>query len=173
MGTYKEIEGDLIVLAKAGKFDIIGHGCNCFATMQAGIAKPIKEAFPEAYKADQNWKATPEKRLGSFTVGENIKYGVMVVNFYTQFMPGPDLRIKALESSFREFATVMKETLSEDDIEAINIGLPLIGCGIAGGDWKEVSKLIRKELKDFNVTIVKLPSNVKKFPLPIRNFVQR
>jgi O-acetyl-ADP-ribose deacetylase (regulator of RNase III) len=34
----KEIEGDLIDLAKRGHFDVVTHGCNCFCTMGAGIA---------------------------------------------------------------------------------------------------------------------------------------
>ena len=36
--NYKEIEGNLISLALAGNFDVIAHGCNCFCTMQSGIA---------------------------------------------------------------------------------------------------------------------------------------
>lgn len=26
----KEIEGDLLMLAKQGHFDVVVHGCNCF-----------------------------------------------------------------------------------------------------------------------------------------------
>jgi O-acetyl-ADP-ribose deacetylase (regulator of RNase III) len=29
------IDGDLIKLAKEGKFDVIAHGCNCHSTMGA------------------------------------------------------------------------------------------------------------------------------------------
>jgi len=42
---YQEIEGDLIKLAKQGKFDVITHGCNCFCTMGAGIAPQMAKAF--------------------------------------------------------------------------------------------------------------------------------
>lgn len=35
------------------------------------------------------------------------------------------------------------------------IGLPLIGAGLAGGDWNIIEKIIGKELKDMDVTIVK------------------
>lgn len=41
------IQGDLIALDMAGKFDVIVHGCNCFHAMGAGIAKTIATAFPE------------------------------------------------------------------------------------------------------------------------------
>lgn len=42
------VHGDLIQLALAGQFDVIIHGCNCFCTMGAGIAKAIRQEFPEA-----------------------------------------------------------------------------------------------------------------------------
>ena len=38
----KDIEGDLLLLALAGHFDVIVHGCNCQCTMGAGVAKAIK-----------------------------------------------------------------------------------------------------------------------------------
>jgi O-acetyl-ADP-ribose deacetylase (regulator of RNase III) len=50
----KTIEGDLITLAQSGTFDVIIHGCNCYCTMGAGIAKSIKKIFPAAYRADAN-----------------------------------------------------------------------------------------------------------------------
>ena len=43
--NYREIEGDLIILAKQGKFDVITHGVNCFCTMGAGIAPQMAKAF--------------------------------------------------------------------------------------------------------------------------------
>ncbi len=160
MGNYREIEGDLVKLAKKGEFDIIGHGCNCFATMKAGIALPIGIAFPEAKKADKNYLAQPEKRLGNFTLGHSVKYDIIVANFYTQFYPGPDLKIDALRNSFAKFVEAMNVTLSKEERDNVKIGLPLIGCGIAGGDWEEVSQIIKEEFKDFDITIVKFNPNV-------------
>ena len=39
------VKGDLIALAKEGKFDVIAHGCNCFNVMGAGIAPLMAETF--------------------------------------------------------------------------------------------------------------------------------
>jgi len=61
----KEITGDLLALALQGQFDVIVHGCNCFCTMGAGIAKTIKKQFPEAYVADQNTQPADHTKLGS------------------------------------------------------------------------------------------------------------
>jgi hypothetical protein len=49
----KVVRGDLVKLAFDGRFDVIIHDCNCQCVMGARIAKAIKQAFTEAYKADQ------------------------------------------------------------------------------------------------------------------------
>ncbi len=48
----KVIQGDLIKLAQDKEFDVIIHGCNCQCEMSAGIARAIRNTFPEAYEAD-------------------------------------------------------------------------------------------------------------------------
>ena len=61
----KTIQGDLIKLAVAGEFDVIVHGCNCFCTMGAGIAKTIKQKFPTAYQADLATIKGDKTKLGA------------------------------------------------------------------------------------------------------------
>ena len=85
-GSVKVVEGDLIKLAIEGDFDVIIHGCNCFCTMGAGIAKGIKSEFPEAYKADVNTAKGSREKLGTFssaTVTRN-NYEITIINAYTQ-----------------------------------------------------------------------------------------
>ena len=79
----KTLEGDLIKLGKAGAFDVIVHGCNCFCTMGAGIAKGIKSEFPEAYAADMNTKSGDHSKMGTITYAQI--GNLAVVNAYTQF----------------------------------------------------------------------------------------
>jgi O-acetyl-ADP-ribose deacetylase (regulator of RNase III) len=43
----KVVRGDLVKLALDGRFEVIIYGCNCQPVMDAGIAKAIKQAFPE------------------------------------------------------------------------------------------------------------------------------
>ena len=75
------IDGDLIQLANQGLFDVIGHGCNCFLNMNAGIAKSIRQAFPEAYSADWTTRRGDKKKLGTASFAD---YGDLVVlNLYT------------------------------------------------------------------------------------------
>lgn len=63
----KVIKGNLIGLALSGEFDVIIHGCNCFHTMGAGIAKQIRQYFPEAYVADLHTGRGDLRKLGSYS----------------------------------------------------------------------------------------------------------
>ena len=144
----KYIDGDLIQLAKEGKFDVIGHGCNCFGNMGAGIAKTIKEEFPEAYTADKfGSRRGDHKKLGTFT-----KYDypdLTILNLYTQFAYGTQ-KVEVRSDAVRKCMKEIKKNYSRK-----KIGLPMIGCGLAGGDWNIISRIIEDELGDEDVTIVK------------------
>lgn len=105
----KQIEGDLVKLGRAGAFDVIVHGCNCFNTMGAGIAKSLRRAFPEAYESDLRTVKGSREKLGTITwancslerLGEHESSGktdrggetspnrrLIVVNAYTQYRYG-------------------------------------------------------------------------------------
>ena len=140
---YKQIDGDLLAMAKEGHFDVIAHGCNCQKMMGAGIAGQIAKQFPEAYEIDKKDIRTPTQRLGDMTTwfGPNFT----VANLYTQYNGGKDLNYYALALSLYKLNKKFKGN---------KIGIPLIGCGIAGGEWPIVKAIIQKELKDCDVTVV-------------------
>jgi O-acetyl-ADP-ribose deacetylase (regulator of RNase III) len=162
-GSFVEVDGDLIKMSQEGKFDFIGHGCNCFATMGAGIALPIGLMYPQAKQADEDSYLSPHMRLGNYTVGvttikpKNKISGVLkIVNFYSQYHGGKNFDKEALIISLRKFATAQREMCLRMPAmrDKYRMGLPIIGCGIAGGNWNTVRKIIMKELKEFDVTIV-------------------
>lgn len=142
----KKLEGDLIKLGKAGAFDVIVHGCNCFCTMGAGIAKGIKSEFPEAYAADMNTKSEDRSKLGTITYAHS--GNLIIVNAYTQFKwggRGINADYEAIRQAFRE----IKSTFPGK-----RIGYPAIGAGLAGGDWNVISNIIEEELAGEDHTFV-------------------
>lgn len=146
----KTTSGDLIDLAKKGEFDLIVHGCNCFCTMGAGIAKGIRAAFPAAYEADLATSHGDRAKLGTCTFAEIDRSGtsLVVVNAYTQFDyqgSGPKVDYDALRSCFR---WIKKQHSGK------RIGLPKIGAGLAGGDWSRIAVIIEEELLGEDVTLV-------------------
>ena len=168
----KIIEGDLIALAKQGHFDVITHGCNCWNQMGAGIAVAMKQNFScdkfpmehPNYRGDINKLGTIDYRIISLEIDKSIKIGnlnllapvfgtLAVVNSYTQYRYGrnhPDgvqkpVDYDAITLCMRKINHIFKGK---------SIGLPKIGCGLAGGEWSVVRQIIERELVDMDVTII-------------------
>ena len=137
------MKGDLIELTKSGEFDVVLHGCNCFNTMGKGIAAQFKEHFPEVYEVDcKTERANPEK-LGTYSQVK-LPNGVIVLNCYTQYRYGPN------SADYTAIREVLKSI--GDEFVGKKVGMPMIGAGLAGGDWKKISKMIDRYLP--NATVV-------------------
>lgn len=146
----KTLSGDLIALAKRRHFDLIVHGCNCFCTMGAGIARQIKDHFPEAYEADLATEEGDRSKLGTISwAGVEVEGGrLIVVNGYTQFHYHGAGRLVDYDAVRRVFRTVKKQ------FSGRRIGYPAIGAGLAGGDWELIAQIIDEELAGEDHTFV-------------------
>lgn len=147
----KIVKGDLILLAMDGHFDVIIHGCNCFCAMGAGIARGIKAQFPEAFEADLATEIGDRSKLGSFSHGAVVRDGhaITIVNAYTQFHysgSGVLADYDAIRTVFEKIKT---------GFSGKRIGYPLIGAGLAGGDWSVISGIINEALGGEDHTLVK------------------
>lgn len=162
---YKEIKGDLISLAKQGEFNVIVHGCNCFSTMGAGIAVPMKnnfgcDMFPREGKLNKQGKREPVEvgnidKLGCIDYQNKIvnSHSVTVVNAYTQYRYGKNHADgDKCPVDYDAIALCMRKI--NHTFKGKKVGLPMIGCGLAGGDWDIVHFIIREELVDCDVTVV-------------------
>lgn len=157
------IRGDLIRLALQGKFDLIAHGCNCQAAMGAGIAKQIKDIFPDAYKIDQlvnEHTHDKEDLMGQYSsYWHHLPDGkhFYILNLYTQLYPGlpsPGCRIPF---DYEAFITCLRKINVR--FRGQHIGLPLIGCGLARADKNKVLNIINGELISMDITIVEYESD--------------
>lgn len=134
------------------EIDVLVHGCNCFNTMGAGIAKQIKFQFPEVYKLDCTTKKGNRSKLGTTNYVEykrNYHHGKFyVVNCYTQFTYWDIhdmLDYNAVESCMKQINLTFQN---------MRIGLPKIGAGLARGNWNKIEKIIENTLIDMkSVTI--------------------
>ena len=164
--NYKEIKGDLIKLAlEGGHFDVIAHGVNCYCTQKSGIAPQMVKAFKTnefsqeapARRGDINKLGTIDYRhfekddKGIFQPLVNWEwrkdYELTVVNAYTQFNYGANhvggdpkpLDYSALTLCMKKINRIFAGK---------KIGLPRIGCGLAGGDWEIIKKIIQNNMKE-------------------------
>jgi O-acetyl-ADP-ribose deacetylase (regulator of RNase III) len=158
--NYNEINGDLIKLTKLGHFDVILHGCNCFNTQRSGLAPQMVKHFRTnefrmeggKYKGDINKLGTIDYMAFTQPVGTNefdfSEMDLTVVNAYTQYSFGTDrqhLDYDALRLCLRKVNHIFKGK---------KVGLPLLGAGLAGGDWTLIKKIIQEELTDVVATVV-------------------
>lgn len=156
---FNEIKGNLVTLALNGEFEVITHGCNCFCTMGAGIAPQMAKNFRAAdhiFKLERLETKGDYNKLGCIE-GKSINIGlgktVEMVNSYTQYGFGvnhSDGTNKPID--YDALALCFKKI--NFNYKGLHIGLPLIGCGLAGGDWAIVKELMINHLKDMDVTVV-------------------
>jgi O-acetyl-ADP-ribose deacetylase (regulator of RNase III) len=150
MTDYNEVSGDLIDLAKSGKFNVVAHGCNCFCVMGAGIAPQMADAFGcNKFPLEDDKYSGLESKLGQIdykTLNVNGN-DLTVVNAYTQYgFGGKPFDYDAFKNIVKEMNTVFKGK---------HIGLPKIGAGLAGGYWPEIKSIIQEGFTDCKVTVVK------------------
>ncbi len=147
----KHAKGDLLEMAEQGQFNIIIHGCNCHNTMGSGIARQIRERYPQAYDADCATNYADRNKLGTISVAlANNRAGekFVIVNAYTQY----DFNRGGVLNDVFEY-DAFKNILNgfaRDASPAMNIGLPYIGMGLAGGDKKRILAMIETFAKEIS-----------------------
>jgi len=127
---------------------IIVHGCNARGVMGAGVAKAVKERYPGAYHLYRGVYNGP-----GLAVGNIIPYEVptaaprpelVIVNAIAQDGYGTETRQVDYEGLYCCFSQIpgLAEKYRLHDVH-----FPLIGCGLAGGDWTVVEAIIKSALK--------------------------
>ena len=129
----KRVKGDLLALAETGEFEAIVQGCNCFCTMGSGIAKQIREQYPEAYKADCATQVGDYNKLGTYTytkAGSSQKR-FYIINAYTQY-DFNKFGQKQDHFEYVSFEMILQKLAFQ--MPHAHYGFPYIGMGLAGGD---------------------------------------
>jgi O-acetyl-ADP-ribose deacetylase (regulator of RNase III) len=139
-----KVKGDLLKLAREGHFDIVVHGANCQSTMNSGIAKQIKDQFPEAYYADVDDRRKPEHKLGCYSNAYIEQYKFIIVNAYTQLnynRKGEEFKDHFEYEAFEKILRTLAKYHPNN-----RYGLPYIGMGLAGGNKERILTM----LEDFS-----------------------
>ena len=133
--------------------DTILHQVNCQGVMGSGIAKQVRDRYPNVYASYKNLCTAirdPSILLGTaqFIRIDNCVY---IVNLFAQDKYGYDGKqytdYLALDSCLNQ---VRIHTLRSNEVIAIPYRM---GCDRGGGDWNVVYEMIEKQLGDFNVLI--------------------
>jgi len=154
--------GDLLSVTEG----FIVHGCNARGIMGSGVALQIRRRYPEAFRGYYEYVKRVENYNARLGDAGNIKLAgkvinhfvdkkLVIVNAITQDSFGRDPNViyvdyDAVRESFKVLNGMLQARRNNDEYEKIKkvVNFPLIGCGLANGDWEIVRDIIDEELDD-------------------------
>lgn len=148
MAKISLIQGDIL----QADTDVILHQVNCQGIMGAGLALQIRLKYPEVYTRYRDYCAKfpldSSEMLGQIQcicVGnEPLLY---IVNLFAQDKLGRGGRFTDYDALRSCLAQANKR------FKGKRVAIPFwMSCGLAGGDWHTVSKIIEDTMTDCQVT---------------------
>lgn len=158
--TFSIQQGDLF--DPAFEFDALAQGVNTYGVMGAGIAVPFRETWPEMYEEYKAlcikhnealgglvhiWTSMPTATEFFANAEENedgepipmfeLVFGTTIYNMFSQISPGRDGNYSLL----RKAAILVLQDAEAQGFE--RVGLPWIGCGIAGLEKHNVEHIFK------------------------------
>jgi hypothetical protein len=119
----------------------LGHGVNLRGVMGAGVAKTVREKYPNTYTAYKEMTDKGELGLGFYLACR--EDGITIFNLATQLYPGPDARYDAVFGScFRAAQDISYKCKSGTDGRRPVMAIPHIASDIGGLEWSKVEKLL-------------------------------
>lgn len=140
--------------------DMIIHGCNDQGVMGSGVARAIRNKWPECYKTYHDYF-----RQNGLTLGEIVWYfsdsNKIIGNAITQHNYGRDgnryVDYDAIGVCFEH----IYQMANEYNIKSIAI--PAIGAGLGGGDWNKIKDIILSKMSDISVSVYILEDEIEKY----------
>jgi len=118
------------------------HGCNARGAMGSGVAKAIRDKYPQAYQDYSDTYDNYGLDLGSIVVSVQDD-GKVIHNAITQKDYGRDP--SRVYVSYWAIAEVFRK-INQWGIK--EIAMPKIGSGLANGDWNVIEAIIENTMID-------------------------
>ncbi len=140
---------------------IIVHICNDIGRWGKGFVLAISRRWKEPEKAYRQWYEHPANdnrmELGKIQP-VMVSDDITVINLIAQkgiyrSKGVPPIRYEAVRTCLNK---VCRYASGIED-KPISIHMPRIGCGLAGGNWREIEHIIRETLSDIDVYVYDLP----------------
>lgn len=131
---------------------VIVQQVNCRGVMGAGLAKQIRQAYPQVYNSYKKACSmyTPEQLLGMVQLIK-ISDELTICNFFAQLNYGKS----KVQTNYAAFELALNKLALKMGYD-MPIYIPYkIGCGLAGGDWEVIKELIDVTLCNHDVIICK------------------
>lgn len=126
----------------------IAHCVNAKHRMRSGVAKAIRERYPKAYDDYMSSRLV----LGKVILSQNEPHNIL--HIVGQDAYGYDGRVYVDYPALRRGIATINKNIHEP------VAFPMIGCGLAGGDWKIVSAIIEEESTKFQPIVYVLNDSI-------------
>lgn len=146
-------QGDLL---ESGVY-AIAHGCNDKGIMGSGIAAQIRKRYPHVYETYNNKYNEYGLRLGSIHIVTGSEK--LVVNMITQGLyetPMNELEPKRFASYEAIAECMLRADYNLSKAGYVELGMPMIGAGLGGGDWNIIESIIESNLKNIKPIVYQL-----------------
>ena len=133
----KYIKGDILDVTEG----IIIQQVNCFGVMGAGLAKQIRDKWPNVYNSYQErvHYSPNNKDLLGMVVWNKVDTNLFVASIFGQYDYGHGAKFTNYPALFKGIDYVVG--LAETD--QITVYIPKgLGCGLAGGNWDFVESYL-------------------------------
>lgn len=138
----KYVTGDLLNAPQK----VIVHGCNSHGVMGSGVAKVIRQKWPNVFEIYHLKYKTFGLALGSI-LPVATPDGKIIVNCITQENYGKDGAL------YVDYDAIEKCFIQINDRapswEVTEIALPKLGAGLGGGNWEIIEDIIVRTSKNF------------------------
>ena len=141
-----------ILAVKAG---VIVHPVNCSGTISSGFSKQLINKYPAVLKdyLSKSSNRSPFKILGKSSPVQ-ISKQLSVANAYCQVSSNGQSKFEYL--AFKSCLEQIKQEMPE-----AHFYFPYkLGCGLQGGNWKDIESLIHSIISNYTICILP-PTNAK------------
>lgn len=148
MTKIKYVKGDLLEAPE----QILLHSCNSLGVMGAGVAKLIRQKWPKAYQDYLDEYNSYGLPLGSIVPSKQPD-GKIILNAITQDTIGKT----GVHVSYWAIANVMYQLNQNIYYSKVDsVAMPMIGSGLAGGDWTIIEAIIENTAVNFQPVVYHL-----------------
>lgn len=151
MKTINYIKGDVTQPITEGNKFII-HVCNDIGAFGAGVALAIGKKWPVVKTKYKEWSNKDDFKLGNIQ-HVKVEKDLVVINMIAQhniitINNIPPIRYDALQLCVKKVSDLAL-------FNKVSVNIPyLMGCGLAGGSWNIVEKILIEELCEKGIAVI-------------------
>ena len=144
------VTGDLLGATQR----VIIHGCNAQGVMGSGVARQIRQRWPNVYEV-----YALRHRVFGLGLGEIVPVatldGRIIVNCITQDGFGRDGRRYVDYDAIDRCLALVNDRVQ--GWEATEVAMPRIGAGLGGGDWEVIEQIVLRNATNFVPVVYDFP----------------